>query len=289
MGNRIYKSSTVNSVTTQRKYIVDIVGDLPVILLEINPVDYSIAKGYIYANSQILAQYDGDWRTPIDCRYFYLHDRLGSVRQIIDCTADVVKLYTYNPFGELIEEQGTFDNPFRFTDQWFDDEISQYYLRARMYDPHLSRFTGRDPILGQFEEPLTLHKYLYCNNNFVNLLDLNGASSRSAELGFRQFTFDEYMLLWNNKTDPEEESSAILALWTAMFVGAEEITEYFYTSGGTAIAPLSVASGFLFAGPNMYHITYYRLLQHGMINALWRDMFGYDLGLYDIQDFRAGL
>ncbi len=153
------------------------VGDLPVILVELNTSVSSVpsvAKTYIYANSQILAQYDGDWRMPLDCKNFYLHDRLGSVRQIMDCQAGVAALYTYNPFGETIESDGTFSNPFRFTGQWYDEEINWYYLRARMYDPHLSRFTGRDPILGKFEEPLTLHKYLYCRNNPILMVDPDG-------------------------------------------------------------------------------------------------------------------
>jgi len=57
---------------------------------------------------------------------------------------DTVSLH-YWPFNRVLEEDGSFDNPFMFTGQWFDDEISQYYLRARMYDPVLMRFTARDP------------------------------------------------------------------------------------------------------------------------------------------------
>jgi len=150
---------------------------LPVILLELDASTFEVKKAYIYANSQIIAQYDGDWRTPLDCKNFYLHDRLGSVRQVMDCQAGVVALYTYNPFGETIEEYGSFDNSFKFTGQWYDDEIGWYYLRARMYDPHLGRFTSRDPANGCFKEPLTLHKYLYCSNNVINLTDPSGKAA----------------------------------------------------------------------------------------------------------------
>ena len=99
-GNRIFKYS---SVAGNRKYIVDIVGELPVILLEINPSNGAIAKTYIYANSQILAQHDGDYMTS---RYFYLHDRLGSVREAINSNGAAVKMFTFNPYGETIENQG---------------------------------------------------------------------------------------------------------------------------------------------------------------------------------------
>ena len=131
----------------------------------------AIKNTYIYANSQLIAQHDGDHTAG---RYFYLHDRLGSVRQTINTSAGVVKYYTYEPFGETIEQGGTFDNPFRFTGQFFDSEIDEYYLRARQYNPHISRFTTRDPVFGRFREPLTLHVYLYCLNDPVNRIDPTG-------------------------------------------------------------------------------------------------------------------
>jgi RHS repeat-associated protein len=169
-GNRIRKQSSVSGA---RRYIVDIVGDLPVILMEIDPADSSIKKTYIYANSQILAQHNGDYSA---ARYFYLHDRLGSVREMINQAGTVVNMYTYNPFGETFasETEENVLNPFKYTGQWFDDEVGQYHLRARMYEPHIGRFTTRDPVFGDFKEPLTLHKYLYCGNDPVNRWDLWG-------------------------------------------------------------------------------------------------------------------
>lgn len=132
-----------------------------------------LTQTYIYANSQILAKHDGDYSAP---RYFYLHDRLGSVRQVIDTNGDVNNCYTYEPFGRLFptETEETVSNPFKFTGQYFDSEIDEYYLRARQYDPHIARFTARDPVFGKFKEPLTLHRYLYCLNDPVNMVDPEG-------------------------------------------------------------------------------------------------------------------
>jgi len=62
----------------------------------------------------------------------------------------------------------------KFTGQWFDSEIDEYYLRARMYDPILGRFTSRDPVKGRFTEPMTLHAYLYCLNDPMNRTDPSG-------------------------------------------------------------------------------------------------------------------
>jgi RHS repeat-associated protein len=172
-GNRVQKSTSAQGT---RKYIVDIVGDLPVILLELEATgytDYTVKKAYIYANSQILAEYEPQ-SSQSPQRYFYLHDRLGSVRQLINSSGSVVKLYTYSPFGETIEEQGSIDNDFKFTGQYFDRETGQYYLRARQYSPYLARFTGRDLIIGSFDDPMSLHKYLYCKNDPINRIDPAG-------------------------------------------------------------------------------------------------------------------
>jgi len=171
MGNRIWKQSTLSSLTTARKYIVDVSGGLPTILMEIDPADSLIKKSYFYANGEVLMQYNGNHKAD---KYFYLHDRLGSVREIINTSGSVVHHYTYGPFGQTIEsshESQAPSNDFLFTGQWFDPEIGQYYLRARQYDPVLMRFSSRDPVFGKFEEPMTLHKYLYCGNEPVNRID----------------------------------------------------------------------------------------------------------------------
>jgi len=140
--------------------------------------DMNIEKTYIYANSQIMAQHLGDHTTS---RYFYLHDRLGSVRQIIDTSGGIVNHYTYGPFGRMIEDSSdeppATSNCFMFTGQYHDSEIDQYYLRARQYDPYISRFTTRDPVFGQVQQPLTLHVYLYSANDPINRIDPWGLDS----------------------------------------------------------------------------------------------------------------
>jgi len=177
-GNRIFKESTVSSQSVKRKYIVDIVGRLPVILMVMDAGnDNSVTKSYVYANSQVLAQYEGEQKQEND-KHFYLHDRLGSVRLMVDESGDISNYYTYSPYGEVIEDSSDWpqatSNDFMFTGQWYDEEIDQYYLRARQYDPEVMRFTSRDPVYGTFSEPMTLNVYLYCVNNPINMIDLTG-------------------------------------------------------------------------------------------------------------------
>ncbi len=164
-GNRIYKSSTVSG---SQKYILDVSGKLPVVLAIVDANDNSVDNKFFYANSQVISQQIGA------NKYFYLHDRLGSVRAMINTSGSIVNSYTYEPFGADYSVSETVYNPFGFTGQWYDAEIGQYYLRARMYDPQIMRFTSRDPVKGKYQEPQTLHAYLYCINNPVIYTDPSG-------------------------------------------------------------------------------------------------------------------
>jgi len=95
----------------------------------------------------------------------------------VNAVGDVNNSYTYNPFGQDLSTADCNENvynPFKFTGQWWDSEIGQYYLRARMYDPHIGRFTSRDPVAGKFKEPISLHRYLYCLNDSINHTDPTG-------------------------------------------------------------------------------------------------------------------
>jgi len=83
----------------------------------------NVMKSYIYENSRIITQRTGGQSAT---EYFYVKDRLGSVRQIIDSAADIEWYYTYGPFGKLLEsgtQQYAPNNNFMFTGRCFDDEI----------------------------------------------------------------------------------------------------------------------------------------------------------------------
>ena len=118
-------------------------------------------KTCICNHSRIIAQHIGRYDADRD---LLLRDRLGSAQQILSSDHRTVRrYYTYSPFGRLLQTGGSQSRniPLRFTGRWFDDEIGLYYPRTRMYHPDLTRFTARDPVFGKFQQPLTLHKYLY--------------------------------------------------------------------------------------------------------------------------------
>jgi RHS repeat-associated protein len=170
MGNRIVRNT---GTATHRKYVVDISGDLPTILVEIDADTGSLKRTYIYANSEILCQHNGDYTA---ARYYYLHDRLGSVRMMINSDGAVTNHYTYDPWGLVPtgESYEDVNNLYRFANYAYDSETNLYYCINRIYDPVLWRFTSKDPVQGTYENPMTLHRYLYVTNNPINDKDPTG-------------------------------------------------------------------------------------------------------------------
>ena len=237
-GARVTKKKIWDGNTVyNHKYIVDVSGRVPAVLLVLDANNNdAIVKTYIHADNQVLAQYDGA------NRYFYLHDRLGSVRQVIDQSGTVVNCYTYDPWGLPAgnETQETISNLYRFAGYVWDSEISQYYCFRRQYDPVLARFTSRDPVEGSYEEPMTLHKYLYCNNDAINRKDPTGESA--LELA-------------------EELTTGMSAYYVGLDVGLS-------IAGGDPLAMLDVAVGINAARESMFGSYKASNYNHGLINIV---------------------
>lgn len=54
------------------------------------------------------------------------------------------------------------------------DRTGLQYLRARYYDPAVGRFNSLDPAAGDWQDPQSLHKYLYCHADPVLGVDPTG-------------------------------------------------------------------------------------------------------------------
>ena len=172
-----------------------------------------LEKGKDLSIKEILIQYNGPCAAN---KYSNLYDRLGSVRQVINSAGDVVNRYSYNPFGEMhaTETEESLLNPFKYTGQYFDSEIGQYYLRARQYEPYLGIFTANDPVDGKFEEPLTLHKYLYCTNDPINRIDPLGLYYTVPGTG-TFYQFNETQTVINAAIERTQQWWKFNSWWTA--------------------------------------------------------------------------
>jgi RHS repeat-associated protein len=121
---------------------------------------------------------------------FLLYDGHGSVRQHANVGGNVaVYQHQYDPgTGTITADYNSFDydaygvaltplpgeKGLYYSGEYFDDQVQQYYLRARFYDQANGRFTTMDSFVGNDSDPQSLHKYLYCHANPINGIDPSG-------------------------------------------------------------------------------------------------------------------
>ena len=137
----------------------------------------STARKFVYATyidePVMMVSVNGATTTP----YYYHQNSLYSVAALTDATGTVVERYAYSAYGKplfldangnLLDPQAsTVGNPYLFTGRRLDEETGLYYYRARMYDPELGRFLGRDPI-GYEAGP---NVYAYITNSPLSHVD----------------------------------------------------------------------------------------------------------------------
>jgi len=88
---------------------------------------------------------------------------------------DQMNKYKYDPWGNLLAETETVSNPYRYAGYRWDKETGLYYLNTRYYAPHISRFLTSDSRFAGFvQQPITLNRYVYANDNPVVLIDQDG-------------------------------------------------------------------------------------------------------------------
>ena len=108
---------------------------------------------------------------------YYQLNAHGDVLHLLDANGNMLVDYRYDAFGNQSNPVATDTNPFRFCGEYYDQELGNYYLRARYYSPWLGRFISEDPFRGNLKAPLSLNLYLYCRNNPVFFVDPSGKSS----------------------------------------------------------------------------------------------------------------
>ena len=98
---------------------------------------------------------------------YFLGDALGSIRQIVDGSAEITLAQSYDPYGVLIQTAGSAQSSYGYTGE-MTDSSGLVHLRARYYSPSVGRFTQRDP------SRLEANLYLYAGGNPVMNVDPSG-------------------------------------------------------------------------------------------------------------------
>ena len=158
-GNRTEKTADGLSM----EYIYDTSGE---IVAEDNGTSWW--TGYVYADGQMIAQYDSD------ATRFIHQDHLGSTRMVTELNGNMLDSLDFLPFGEQIA--GDSATSHKFTGYQRDPETNLDDALARYYGSSYGRFMSPDPenAGADISDPQTLNMYAYVENNPLNLTDPTG-------------------------------------------------------------------------------------------------------------------
>ena len=153
-GDGIRYGKTVNGVTTRH------VWDGANITADITGAEktfYARGTGLIFSEANGQKQY-------------YAFNGHGDTVSVTDAQGNLLQGYDYDAFGNEKGTAQTISNPFRYCGEYYDGETGLIYLRNRYYAPESGRFTQEDPVRDG------LNWFIYCNNNPIMNVDVNGYS-----------------------------------------------------------------------------------------------------------------
>ena len=115
--------------------------------------------------------------------YIYGKNVQGDIIYIFNIEGDKVAEYSYDAWGNLVEEPSDSINnpgiefsPFRYRGYWYDEETGLYYLNSRYYNPAWGRFLNEDIYLNANGDIIGFNLFAYCGNEPVNRADYSGES-----------------------------------------------------------------------------------------------------------------
>ncbi|WP_337175134.1 RHS repeat-associated core domain-containing protein [Paludisphaera sp.] len=129
----------------------------------------TLQKRYLHglAVDELLARTDSAGTTA-----WYLADKLGSVRDVVDTSGAVINHIVYDSFGKVVSETSPANGDrHKFTGREYDAETGLYYYRARYYDSTTGRFLEQDPV-GFSAGDANLYRYV--GNSPTNATDPSG-------------------------------------------------------------------------------------------------------------------
>jgi RHS repeat-associated protein len=182
---------------------------------------------YTWANGETLtASLNGE-------TVFYAHDANKNVTGLVDDSGTHLVHYDYSPFG--VQSSTVYSspftvslNPFRFSNEYFDETTGQVEFWRRKYFPQLGKFASRDPIGVQGG----LNEYAICANDLINYWDEWGFSKSfyaggEHSLMFRLAAEEQYVTKMFKTDEAALKASNQTEAWGSLHVGSIKNVEMF--------------------------------------------------------------
>ena len=198
-------------------------------------------KKFVWDDQNYLAETDGTDDTQVvytnEPRYYgnlisqrrgsttswYHFDALGSTRQLTDATQGITDQRIYDAWGSVVGSDGMTVFPFQFVGNLgycTDADHGNIYIRARLYQPVLSRWWSADPLAGLLLQsrrgPVgrSLRSlYSYVNSRPTSLRDPSGLQEQGDD--------------WRNRFNPNWlGQSGCIEYCIAAGIPARECVEY---------------------------------------------------------------
>ena len=132
-----------------------------------------LARDNTQSGSPVTTQYFDQGMISGGAPYYYVRDKLGSVRELVSSGGSVAAQYDYDPYGNRTTISGTVSSDIGFAGYFHHDASGLDFTLYRAYDPIHGRWLNRDPI----GESGGVNLYSYVNGNSVNSTDRTGLMS----------------------------------------------------------------------------------------------------------------
>jgi RHS repeat-associated protein len=160
-------------------------------------------------------------RAPGISTNYFIWDGHGSTRVLADAGGNTVNVFAYDAYGTLIASNGAAGTAYLYCGQQLDADLGLYYNRARYLNVGTGRFCTMDSYVGDTEDPLSLHKYLYCQDSPVNGLDplgqsfigFDGTGNSSAEIDGGIWSPTNVRKMFIGSTDPHRHYEVGVGTW----------------------------------------------------------------------------
>ncbi|WP_339138208.1 MAG: RHS repeat-associated core domain-containing protein [Candidatus Electrothrix sp. GW3-4] len=112
---------------------------------------------------------------------WYHYNHKGDVAGLTKQNGNAVHTYRYDPYGGVIPANGNFTDPhnhYTLTGKEFDEHTGLVWFGARHYDPETGVWMGQDTYRGRLNDPASLHRFMYVDDNPVTFWDWYGYATK---------------------------------------------------------------------------------------------------------------